>query len=92
MPIRIPTCTVIVRRNGVNVSPTINKPFEFEADEVKDINAMAPHALRKPVNESSEVQSAEGQSQASTTPVGASSSTRGGKKTPAAASNSDTEL
>lgn len=51
MPIRIPTQTVIVHRNGSNYAPPIGSPFNFTAEEVDEINQLAPDALRKPVNE-----------------------------------------
>lgn len=51
MPKRIPTCTVIVQREGKNFKPAIGKPFDFTADEIEEINNVMPSALRKPVNE-----------------------------------------
>lgn len=59
MPIRIPTQTVIVQRNGANFAPKLGEPFNFTTDEVEEINTLAPDALRKPVNEEAkEVQQA----------------------------------
>ena len=47
MPIRIPTHTIVVTREGKRVSPKIGEPFEFTADEVKEISAVSKDALRK---------------------------------------------
>jgi hypothetical protein len=57
MPKLVPVVTVIVRRDdekGVSqrIKPEIGKEFDFTADEIKDIKAANPEALRKPVNES----------------------------------------
>ena len=51
MPIRVPLQTVIVQRNGANFAPPLGKPFTFTADEVRDIDAVNPNAIRKPLNE-----------------------------------------
>jgi hypothetical protein len=50
MPKLIPTQTIIVEA-GERGQPEIGKPFNFTAEEVKDIKRMNPEALREPVNE-----------------------------------------
>lgn len=54
MPKRVPTVSVIVIRDGKRVSPPLNKGFNFTDDEITQINAIQPGALRKPINESSD--------------------------------------
>lgn len=51
MPIRIPIQTVIVHRNGKNVAAPIGKPFEFTNEELAEIRALNPRAIRVPINE-----------------------------------------
>lgn len=47
MPIRIPSHTVVVTREGKRVTPKIGQPFEFTAEEVKEITAVSKDCLRK---------------------------------------------
>lgn len=47
MPIRIPTNTIVVTREGKRVTPKIGEPFEFTAEEIKEIGAVSKDALRK---------------------------------------------
>lgn len=54
MPKRVPTASVIVIREGKRVSPPLNKGFNFTDDEIKQITAIMPGALRKPINESTD--------------------------------------
>lgn len=54
MPKRVPTASVIVIREGKRVSPPLNKGFNFTDDEITQINAIMPGALRKPINESAD--------------------------------------
>jgi len=56
MPIRIPTKTIILQRNGKNFSPPVGKPFQFTAEELKEIDALNKTVLRKPINEEAELQ------------------------------------
>jgi hypothetical protein len=42
---RVPTQSVLVIRDGQRVYPEIGKPFEFTADEVKQLERGAPEAL-----------------------------------------------
>lgn len=51
MPKRIPMQTVIVQRDGKQVAPPIGKAFEFTREELDQIKAVAPDAIRHPVNE-----------------------------------------
>lgn len=53
MPIRIPKQTIRLVRDGENVTPDIGEPFDFTADELADINAVNPDAIRKPIDETS---------------------------------------
>jgi hypothetical protein len=50
---KIVQCHVLVARDGQRVSPTIGDPkgFKFTAQEVKDIEAANPEALRDPKSE-----------------------------------------
>lgn len=93
MPKRIPTCTVIVQRDGKNFKPPIGKPFEFSADEIDQVNRVMPHALRKPVNEEAAPVS---QAPAPAPAQAATSSSRGksnrSSSTSSTSSASDTEL
>lgn len=91
MPIRIPTCTVIVQRNGKNFAPPIGKSFEFTADEVAAINKVMPVALRKPVNETVEAPVAAPEAKPEPLKAGragSSSSGRGSSKSHRASSSS----
>jgi hypothetical protein len=62
MPLRIPTQTIILHRKGqrVVVKPAKDGrtavPFDFTTDEIEDITASSPTALRKPINEEANVQ------------------------------------
>ena len=56
MPIRVATKTIILHREGANVSPPIGKAFNFTEQELKDINSVDPRAVRKPVNEGEEIE------------------------------------
>jgi len=51
MPIRVPHHTVRVRRDGKNITPKIGVPFEFTDEEVAEVQALHPHALRRAVVE-----------------------------------------
>lgn len=51
MPIRVPVQTVIVHRNGKNIAAPIGKPFEFTNEELAEIKAINPRAIRMPINE-----------------------------------------
>lgn len=51
MPKRVPVNTIIVKRDGKNFVPPIGKPFDFTQDELNDINAVMPGAVRKIINE-----------------------------------------
>lgn len=61
MPLRIPTHTIILHRDGkrVVVRPAKEgqkiEPFPFTDAEIKDITASSPTALRKPINEEANV-------------------------------------
>lgn len=52
MPTRIPTSTVILRRNNQTIIPKIGQPFDFTKDELDSIMQSNKNAVRKPVNES----------------------------------------
>ena len=54
MPIRIPVQTVIVHRDGKNKAAPIGKPFTFTDQELADIKAVNPRAIRLPLNEVSD--------------------------------------
>lgn len=87
MPIRIPTKTVILQRNGKNFSPPIGKSFEFTAEEVKEIESLSKQVLRKPINESAAAQDPEQKQPAKTdadkTPAAAKTGGKTGGKTAA---------
>lgn len=51
MPLKVPHHSVTVQRNGVNVTPPRGTPFDFSADEIKQVQASHPYALRDPKNE-----------------------------------------
>ena len=56
MTIKIPDHRVVVFRDGKRQEALAGKPFDFTADELKDIEKVAgPEALRDPVNEAAEV-------------------------------------
>ena len=52
MAIRIPVQTITVGRDGKNIVPTIGQPFNFTDEEIKQIEASNPAAVRNPVVES----------------------------------------
>ncbi len=56
MPKLIPMISVVVHRDGkpVRLNPADKRPFDFTDAEVKDIVAIDPDALRKPINEGGE--------------------------------------
>ena len=41
MPIRIPTHTIVVLRDGQRIEPQIGRPFEFTDSEIADIEKSA---------------------------------------------------
>ena len=51
MAIRIPVQTITVGRDGKNIIPTIGHPFDFTDEEIKQIEASNPTAVRNPVVE-----------------------------------------
>jgi membrane protein involved in colicin uptake len=51
MATKIPLTSIGVTRDGKTVFPEIGKPFEFKADEVKDLDGRDPPVWRNPVNE-----------------------------------------
>lgn len=69
MPIRIPTKTVILQRNGKNFSPPVGKPFQFTAEELKEIDALNKTVLRKPINEEADLQGSDTKQPAPVTPT-----------------------
>lgn len=58
MPKRIPVQTIILHREGKRVVPEIGKSFNFTVDELADINAVNPKAIRHIINEESQVDAA----------------------------------
>lgn len=54
MPKRIPVQTVIVNRDGKQIAAPIGKPFDFTNEELADIKAVNPDAVRIAVNEDPE--------------------------------------
>ena len=55
MAIRIPVQTITVGRDGKNIIPTIGQPFDFTDEEIKQIEASNPTAVRNPVVEAEPV-------------------------------------
>ena len=51
MPKRVPVQTIILHREGKQFSPEIGQFFDFTAEELADIVAVNPEAVRKPVIE-----------------------------------------
>lgn len=51
MPKRIPHQSIVLYRDGKQVRPDIGKPFDFTQDELDDIKATNPDAIRHIVNE-----------------------------------------
>lgn len=60
MPKRVPVQTVILHRDGKQFAPPLGKAFDFTAEELADINAVNPDAVRKPVVEDGEAAQNEG--------------------------------
>lgn len=48
---RVPVQSVVVVRNGSFVTPALDKPFGFTEQEIADIEASNPAAIREPVVE-----------------------------------------
>jgi len=51
MPVRVPHFQVVVHRNGKNIRLKTGEPFLFTSEEVAEITAMHPRALRRAVVE-----------------------------------------
>lgn len=51
----VPVKTVRVRRNGKNITPALNEPFEFTAEEVDDIKRLSPDSIRPMIVEEAPV-------------------------------------
>lgn len=47
MPKRVPAQSITVARQGKMVVPKIGEPFEFTADEIKDVERLNPSAFAK---------------------------------------------
>lgn len=47
----IPVQGVYVHRDGKTVAAPIGEPFDFTDEEVADIQALNPSAIREPINE-----------------------------------------
>lgn len=54
---RVPLQSIVVVRNGKQVTPELGKPFGFTAQEVDEIEALNPAAIREPVVEKAAVES-----------------------------------
>lgn len=54
MPKRVTTVSTTVVREGKRVEVAAGKPYDFTADEIKDLNRIHPGALRKGVNETAD--------------------------------------
>jgi hypothetical protein len=52
MPKFVAVQGVRVHRDGKAVDVPLNEPFDFTDEEVADIQAMNPGAIREPINES----------------------------------------
>lgn len=50
---RVPVQSIVVVRDGKQVTPDLDKPFNFTAQEVEDIERVNPSAMRKPIVEKS---------------------------------------
>lgn len=84
MAIRVPVETIMVVRDGKQISPKIGEPFNFTAEELADIKRINPDAIRFPVSEV-----AEEVDDTAATAAAAAAAAKGGKKTPAAAGNNN---
>ena len=73
MPKRIPVNTIMLHREGKPLVPDIGKVFDFTAEELADINAVNPDAVRKPVNEGTDESSEKTADKATETATAASS-------------------
>lgn len=51
MPKKVPLISVTVFRDGKPLALPVNKPYDFTEDEVDEIDALAPGALRDPIVE-----------------------------------------
>jgi hypothetical protein len=51
MPKKVPLIAVTVHRDNRPFDVPVNKPFNFTDDEVNEVEAAVPGALRDPVNE-----------------------------------------
>jgi len=51
MPMRVPTISTVVVREGKRKTVEPGKPFNFSDEEIEQINRIYPGGLRKPVNE-----------------------------------------
>ena len=51
---RVPVQSIVVVRDGKQVTPDLDKPFNFTAQEVEDIERVNPSAMRKPIVEKTE--------------------------------------
>lgn len=54
MPKRVATVSTTVVREGKRREVKANTSFDFTADEIKDLNAIHPGAIRKGVNETAD--------------------------------------
>lgn len=54
MPKRIVAQTVVIVRDGQRITPEVGKPFDFSADELKQIEAINPDAIAKILEGTSE--------------------------------------
>lgn len=50
---RVPVQSIVVVRDGKQITPDLDKPFNFTAQEVEDIERVNPSAMRKPIVEKS---------------------------------------
>ena len=55
MPKRIPVKAIYVQRDGKQIQPKIGEEFDFTADELDQINQVAPSAVRKVMVEDKEL-------------------------------------
>lgn len=76
MPKLIPVQTITVGREGKTVVPPIGQPFDFTDQEAKEIAAMNPAAVRKPIVEVEAVEQSGEQGE----PAAPAAKATGGKK------------